>query len=641
MNTHIAPLFQAPHAQTLSFDRAEIESSIPARFRRVLAQIGDHPAILCADRQMSYPALDAASDRVANELLARGASNLEVVACLLEPGLELIVTILGILKTGKPYLALHPRNPIARLQEITSFAEAHIVVSTLACADLVSQLLPVGGEFVNLDALSAHDAPFALPAISGDDPAMLAFTSGTTGKSKAVIFTHKTFLHRVWHNVHDYTFTPDDRISLLGFPGYGGPARDVMIALSSGATLVPMDAQKNSLQELFAQLRSLGVTHIHAAVPLMRQLLGVIDSYRDLPQLRLVVAGGEVMLPEDVYLFREKFGGHCQLVHRLSAAECGQVAQYFVPPDAEFENGIVPVGLPTDDKQILVLDENRLPVPPGEVGEIAVRSRYLAPGYWRDPEQTARAFLPDPEGGAERIYLTRDLGRFRPDGLLEHLGRKQQRVRIRSHTVELTMVEAALRSVPNVRQAVVIEDVPRQGENRLVAYVQPVQLPGPSASALRQNMSTTLPDYMVPNLFITLEHMPLMANGKIDRRHLPAPSGSRPALDSPYVAPRTPYEAELCKIWAELLGLDNVGVHDTFLDLGGHSLLATQIVTRVLKHFQVQLPLQTLFSAPTVAEMASVILDHQMRQLDAEELELALAGSNPSPSGRFEETNRS
>lgn len=631
------PTLEAPPARKapqLPFAWEELESSIPARFRRVLRNVADHPAILTAERQMSYQALEDASDRVAHTLITDGAGGSGVIACLLEPGVELVIAILGILKTGKAYTALHLQNPVARLQEMTAFAEARTVLSTGAHTDLVTHLLPEDGTFVKLEALGVSQASYAVPPISGDDGAMLCFTSGTTGKPKAVLFTHKNFLHRVWHNFYDYSITPDDRIAMLGFPGFGGPARDLMIALSSGATLVPIDSSRVSTQQLIAQLRSLRVTHVHTGAALIRQLLDAIDSFRDLPDLRLLVAGGQALLPADVTLFREKFGEHCTLVHRLSASECGQVAQYFVPPTGEFQDGIVPVGSATQDKEILLLDDNHQPVPFGEVGEIAVRSHFLAPGYWRDPALTARVFLPDLEGGSRRIYLTRDLGRFRPDGLLQHLGRKEQRVRIRGYTVELTAVEAALRTLANVRQAVVLEDVPRPGENRLVAFIEPIQPPGPSASALRGMLGAIVPDYMIPNLFIALEKMPFLPNGKIDRRSLPALSSARPALDGEYVPARTPYEAQLCAIWAELLGLESVGVHDSFLDLGGHSLLATQIVTRVLERFQVLLPLQALFRAPTVADMARLILDYQLRQLDAEELDLWLAATTPgAPDG--------
>jgi len=275
-----------------------------------------------------------------------------------------------------------------------------------------------------------------------------------------------------------------------------------------------------------------------------------------------------------------------------------------------------------------------------KIGEIAIRSRYGAAGYWRRPDLTQAAFLPDPAGGDERIYRTGDLGRMRSDGCLFHLGRKDFQVKIRGYRVEVAEVETALLELDTVKEAVVVGHEDKRGDpsaplragpsaalrtgKRLVAYIIPAGPRAPTVSELRRLLANKLPDYMVPSAFVMVDRMPLTATGKVDRRALPPPDDTRPALDSPFVAPRTPVEERLAGIWAEVLGLDRVGVHDNFLELGGDSLLATRVISRVLPQFQVKLPLRDLLEASTVAEMGEVIVQNHADKVDKQTLQRIL-----------------
>jgi acyl carrier protein len=256
------------------------------------------------------------------------------------------------------------------------------------------------------------------------------------------------------------------------------------------------------------------------------------------------------------------------------------------------------------------LDETGREVGADQIGEIAVRSKYLALGYWRRPDLTQAAFIPDPRGGDERLYLMGDLGVMRPDGCLIHMGRKDFQVKIRGYRVEVAEIEEALLAIDSIKAAVVHARADDAGEQRLVAYVVPAGSAAPTVSQLRRALTQTLPDYMMPSAFVFLETLPLSPTGKIDRRALPAPNHARPALKAPYVTPRTPTESDLARIWAEVLELEQVGVHDDFLDLGGDSLLATRILSRVIQTFRVELSIQALLAAPTVAQMAELIVPH-------------------------------
>jgi acyl carrier protein len=287
--------------------------------------------------------------------------------------------------------------------------------------------------------------------------------------------------------------------------------------------------------------------------------------------------------------------------------------KFFMDKETPITGGVVPVGYAVEDNEVLLLDEAGHAVGFNHIGEIAVKSRYIAPAYWRRPDLTTATFLPDPEGGNARTYRTGDLGLMLPDGCLLHLGRKDFQVKIRGHRIELAEVEMALLDRGDIKEAVVVAREDHPGDLRLVAYLVPVSHPAPTVSDLRCLLQAKLPDYMIPAAFVMLDALPLTPNGKVDRHALPAPGSARPSLASPFVVPRTPTEDRLAQIWAEVLSLERVGIHDNFLDLGGHSLLAMQIASRAHDTFHVEVPLQSLFEVATVADMAAVIAEHQMK----------------------------
>ncbi len=270
----------------------------------------------------------------------------------------------------------------------------------------------------------------------------------------------------------------------------------------------------------------------------------------------------------------------------------------------------MPVGYAVPDNEILLLNDSGAPAVADE-GEIAVRTRYVSPGYWRRPDLTADSFFDDPADRHEKIYRTGDLGRMLPDGCLVHLGRKDFFVKIRGYRVELDEIETMLKQFPDIKEAVVTALNNNSGDERLVAYVVPKRVPGPNVTEMRRFLERYLPDYMIPVTFISLAALPLTDTFKVDRKALPKPKGLRPEIAATYTAPRNPIEAALVKIWAEVLEIDEIGVHDHFFDLGGHSLAATRIISRVVKAFPVDLPIKVLFDSPTAAQMAEVIAKQQ------------------------------
>jgi acyl-coenzyme A synthetase/AMP-(fatty) acid ligase/acyl carrier protein len=299
-------------------------------------------------------------------------------------------------------------------------------------------------------------------------------------------------------------------------------------------------------------------------------------------------------------------------VNRLGTTETLTFRSYFVDHETHISEAVVPVGYAVPDHEVLLLNERGEPVTEGTIGDMAVRSRYLSPGYWRDGEMTCEAFVPDPLDPDLRIYRTGDLGRFRADGCLEYLGRKDFQVKIRGHRVETAEVEAALLDVDGVRETAVLAE--RSNErDRLVAYVVPATHAALDASAARRALATRLPEYMVPTAYVFLDALPLLPNGKLNRHALPAPGATRPQLQTPFVAPRNSIEDEITRTWIEVLQLDRVGIHDHFLDLGGDSLAATQVIARLSSRFDVKMSIPLLWKASTVALMAEVITQYAIR----------------------------
>lgn len=604
-----------PRPGFVPFPREALARSIPERFEAQVDADPTRPAVAAGAVAWSYGALDAAANRVARALLARGRMDRCPVVLLIEQGAPLVAAILGVLKAGAIYVPLETAHPAAHVAAVWAEVGAELIVADDAGAALAEAAAP-GAPVLRVDAIlgggeGADGAGAARPGIRVDAgaPAYVYYTSGSTGRPKGVVDSHANVLHNVARYTNSLAIDRRDRLTLLQSPGFSGAVSSLFGALLNGAASVPYDVRREGTAGLGAWLVRERVTIYHSVPALFRR---AVAGARAFPDLRLVRLEGDAMSRADWLLFRERCAPGARLVNGLGATECGLVRQFFIDHATPVEDGVVPVGGPVEDMDVAVVDESGTPVPPGTTGEIAVRSRHLACGYWRRPDLDARAFSGDASDPSRRVYRTGDLGRMRADGCLEHLGRLDARARIRGHWVDLADVEAALAEVPGIAEAAVRTYLDAAGDARLVACVvartTPDAGPAPTLGAVRRTLATRLPDVAVPTALVHVPALPLTATGKVDRTALPEPSGERPRLDVPFVAPRPGLEATIAAIWSEVFGLDRVGLDDPFLDLGGDSLRLGQIHARLQERLPAasisRLTFEGLFEYSTIREMA-------------------------------------
>jgi amino acid adenylation domain-containing protein len=616
-------------ASFIAFAKSAIAQSLPERFEWQVQRVPHRLAVQTASHQLTYAMLNRLANRIAHAILARRGPAVEPVALLLDQGAPLIAAILGILKAGKLYVALDHTYPQAQLADMLVDAQPGLMITNQQHMALASALWPHHNGVLNLDRLDSSLST-ANPAltIAPDALAYIFYTSGSTGRPKGVVDTHRNVLHNIMRYTNSLRICAEDRLTLLQSCSFSGSVSSLFCALLNGAAVLPFDVRAQGLHTLAAWLRQEGLTIYHSVPSIFRQVATAGEAF---PALRLIRLEGDQASWRDIELYQQHFPATCVLVNGLGATECGLVRQFFVEQTTPVTGSVVPIGYAVDDMEILLLDDTGQEVPIGEIGEIAVCSRYLAAGYWGRPDLTAAAFQTDAHDAERRTYHTGDLGRLRPDGCLEHLGRKNFQHKIRGHRVEVADIETALLTHSAIRDAVVVTHAEPPHEARLIAYIVPTTGTAPTVSTLRRHLVERLPEYMLPAVYMVLAALPLDANGKVARRLLPAPKVQRAHLETPYVPPSTPFEEKLAALWADVLQLECVGIHDHFVELGGDSLSATQLLARVLDAFQLTLPLRSLLEATTVAEMAVTLVQYQTNTVDQDEISRLLTDLETFP----------
>jgi amino acid adenylation domain-containing protein/non-ribosomal peptide synthase protein (TIGR01720 family) len=533
------------------------------------------------------------------------------VALLLGHDDEMLTGMMGTLKAGMIFVALDENYPDHRLIAMLEDSEARVIVANddnLALAERIRDRVNKHIQIVNIRQVDGSVSDENLGTYpQPDQPAYVVYTSGSMGKPKGVVQNHRNVLHFIMNYTNGLHISKDDKLSLIPTFSFSAAMMDTFAALLNGASLCPFDLRQDGVAALGSWLAKNDITVYHSVPTVFRHFVSTFTEDAVFPRLRLIDFGGEPVSRADVDLYRKYFSPDCILVNGLGATELNVIRQYYIGPQTRLTGNNVPVGYAVEDTEILLLNEGQ-PVGFNRPGEIVIRSQYLSPGYWQSQEQTDAAFKPDPRGGRERLCYTGDLGRMRPDGCLEHLGRKDLQVKIRGVRIELAEIEAALSEIDAVREAAVVARENEAGEKILVAYVVPS---GEEAAfpvdVVRSALLEQLPAYMLPSEFVLLPALPLTPTGKIDRRALLATAGTGVAHSNAlgYVAPRTPAEKALAEAWSQILGIQQVGLYDSFFDLGGDSLLALHAIDRI-RQAGLYLTLPQLFQHPTIAELAAL-----------------------------------
>ncbi|WP_312832996.1 non-ribosomal peptide synthetase [Pseudomonas lactis] len=588
------------------------------------AQVAEHPqriAASCLDQQWSYDQLNRRSNGLGHALIAAGVGLDQPVALLAERGLDLLGMIIGSFKAGAGYLPLDPGLPGSRLSRIIDLSRTPLLVCTEACREQAIELL----EGVDCQLLVWEEIPARgeNPGIysAPDNLAYVIYTSGSTGLPKGVMVEQRGMLNNQLSKVPYLSLSDADVIAQTASQSFDISVWQFLAAPLFGARvdIVP-PAIAHDPQGLLAHVQTQGITVLESVPSLIQGMLA--QERISLDGLRWMLPTGEAMPPELAHQWLLRYP-QIGLVNAYGPAECSDDVAFFRVDLASTRGTYLPIGTPTDNNRLYLLDGALELVPQGAVGELCVAGIGVGRGYVSDPLRTAQVFVPNPFGApGERLYRTGDLARRRSDGVLEYVGRIDHQVKIRGYRIELGEIEARLHEQPHVRDAAVGVQEGANGKY-LVGYLVAADAtlePSKHLERIKQRLRAELPEYMVPLHWLWLERLPLNANGKLDRKALPALEIGQ-LHNQDYVAPRSELETTLAAIWAEVLKVERVGVQDNFFELGGHSLLATQIASRVQKVLQRDVPLRAMFECSTVAELAAYIDGLAGNEIGAEKVE--------------------
>ncbi len=586
----------------------------------------DAVAIVCGDHALTYAELNRRANHLAQYLHVQGVGPDVLVALCVERSLDFVVAALGVVKAGGAYVPIDPAYPAEHLQFILDDSQAAVLLTQEA---IRTGLPPHRGLVVCLDAewplIERLPATAPVTTVQPEHLAYVIYTSGSTGRPKGTLLTHRGLVNYLCWRQHTWPLTSQDRLLHTFSFSFDPSVGNLFWPLLAGAQVVLTRAEEQHDSRALVRLLQTHRITITASTPSLYQMLLDEPALAECHSLRHVVSGGEALsLALQQRLFAH-LHADAELVNVYGPTEATiETTTWVCSRKATTE--IVPIGRPMTNAQVYALDGQMQPVPVGVVGELYIGGDGLARGYLNRPDLTAEKFIPDPfsQQHGRRFYKTGDLARFLPDGNIEFLGRVDQQVKIRGFRIELGEIEAVLRQHEAVREALVT--VRSSGDRRyLAAYVVEIensQATGLTAHDLRQFLAQRLPSYMIPTAFVLLATLPLTANGKLDRKALPDPEAAD-HTDPPAqaVEPRTPVEAVLELIWRHVLGLAQISVHANFFDVRGDSLLAMQVFARLKEIFPLDLPIQLLFEAPTIATLADRLVEiGAAQQLDIDRM---------------------
>jgi pipecolate-incorporating enzyme len=586
-------------------DRALPVDSLPELLAAAAARTPDAVAVVDERVSLTYAELGRRANRLAHLLIRRGVQPGELVGLCLDRGADLIVGMLGILYAGAAYVPIDPEHPPER----TRFVLEDSAVTTVVTQEQYRSRFSDVRDIIAPDDPALGEQPDSAPVVALDRESLAyaIYTSGSTGRPKAVLMPGICVVNLLLWQERTMGREPDSRTAQFITATFDYSVQEIFSALLGGTLVIPSDEVRLDPERLARWLDDSRITRIYAPTTVLRALIEHVDpDGPGLSALRHLCQGGEALVLDGRLRELCRHRPRLRVHNHYGPAESQLVTGYTLPADVSAWPGTAaPIGPPIDNTRIHLLDGSLRPVPDGVPGQLCIAGIGLARGYLARPELTRQRFI-DGIGPESRMYLSGDLARRLPDGNLEFLGRIDNQVKIRGIRIELGEIEMVLAEHEAVTQAAVTVHRDDRGDDRLVAYVVAPAGGGTLAGDLRGYAEKRLPSVMVPSAFVVLDELPLTTSGKTDRRALPAPATWSVASAAP-VAPRDATESVVCGIYAEVLGVPAIGVHDDFFALGGHSLLASRVVSRIRAELHCDLPLRTLFDDRTPARLAQAI----------------------------------
>ncbi|MEK5495729.1 non-ribosomal peptide synthetase family protein [Bacillus sp. FSL M8-0077] len=556
-----------------------------------------HPALACHHRNITYAELEKQSNQFANYLIKMGVTKASHIGLALERSPQLIVSILAITKIGAVYVPIDINYPSERIQFMIEDAELSFLLTT---SNTISRLNSLHIPMINLDKDNRHilvqQATSPLIDINPSDAAYIMYTSGTTGKPKGVVITHRCIMH-LTHNPSFLPVNSSDTLALLSTISFDSSTFEIWSALLNGATLAIPPSGKLTPELVSQTIKDYDVSILFLTTGLFNLM---IESHlNDIKSVKYIVSGGDVMSPQVVHQALKELP-HTTIINGYGPTENTIFTTTFQLPNTWDELVSIPIGRPVAGTVIDITNEQGESVSQGQIGELITSGDGLALGYWRRENLTKERFI---ERDGRTYYKTGDLVRQQPDGLIEYIGRKDDQVKIRGFRIELSEIEHVLIQHPSVKSCLVTATEIIPGDKRIIAYIIPSNKKTWDLYTIQTYAKKTFPDFMRPAHYVLLTNFPTTTNGKVDRKALPRHHFDRPNLQTEYVAPTNQTEEALCEIWTDLLKVEPIGTNDHFFDLGGNSILAAKTLMRMQETLHVELPASTLYEHPTIQQV--------------------------------------
>ncbi|MDF5719764.1 MAG: amino acid adenylation domain-containing protein [Rhizonema sp. PD37] len=585
-------------------------------FEAQVARTPNAVAVVFENQQLTYAQLNSRANRWARQLVDLGVKAETIVALVCDRNIDFLTAMLAVFKAGGAYLPMNPHHPVERWRQVLEQIQVTVVLTAREFEPSVYQALAHQQqksvvlliEQIVAQQYSEQNLP---KRCQPENLAYVIFTSGSTGKPKGAMLEHQGMLNHLFAKLQDLHLSASDVVAQTASQSFDISIWQFLVALLVGGQveIINSEIAANPTQLLtLVETQKISILEIvPSLLRMMLQQLELDSATMELSQLRWLLLTGEALAPQLCRQWLEHYPT-IPLLNAYGPTECSDDVTHYpicVPPPPEMLN--LPIGRPVSNTQLYVLDRQLQPVPIGVTGELYVGGVGVGRGYVNNPQQTQQVFLPDPfaQKPGCRLYKTGDLARYLSNGEIEYIGRIDHQVKVRGFRIELGEIEALLSKHPAVQEVIVLAREDQPGDKRLVAYIVSKQEQAPTNSDLHGFVKAKLPEYMVPSAFVLLKSLPLTPNGKLDRRALPTPDTARPELETVYTAPRTAAEEVLVKVWAQVLGLKQVGIYDNFFEVGGDSILSIQAIARA-RQAGLQLTPKQMFEHQTIAELAPI-----------------------------------